>query len=46
MVPFIHCCTKRRFGTKDAVKFLHDIDDYSVDYCVDFSIDNVVLTNC
>ena len=30
---------------KDAVKFLHDVDDYSFDDSVDFSIENVVLTN-
>ena len=30
---------------KAAVKFLHDVDDYSFHDSVDFSIENVVLTN-
>ena len=30
---------------KDAVRFLHDVDDYSFHDSVDFSIENVVLTN-
>ena len=32
-------------SAKDAVKFLHDVDDYSFEYSVDFSIEKVVLTN-
>ena len=30
---------------KDAVRFVHDVDDYSFDDSVNFSIENVLLTN-